>query len=318
MRAVICTRYGSADFLEIAQMDTPVPDKKDIIVRIHATTVSAGDIRVRQFRSPLLLWIPMRLVLGIRKPRNPVLGVELAGQVVDCGSEVTQFQRGDRVFALTGMRFGAHAEYIRLPESAQITRMPKGMAYEQAAALPYSGTSALCFLRRARIQPGQRILIYGASGAVGSTAVQLAAHYGAVVTGVCGPNNLQMVQSMGASKVIDYTKTVFHEQPERYDIIFDAVGKLSEKQAVPALVPGGTYITVDGQGMIRTTRDDLIYIRERAEAGEIWPVIDRYYTLDEVPDAHRYVEQGHKKGNVVIRVSTADTEGTDIVQPKKL
>ncbi|ANF97274.1 NAD(P)-dependent alcohol dehydrogenase [Paenibacillus bovis] len=309
MRAVICTRYGSADFLQLANLETPVPGKKDLIIRIHATTVSAGDIRVRKFQSPPLLWIPMRLVLGLQRPRNPVLGVEFAGEVVDCGSEVTQFQRGDRVFALTGMRFSAHAEYIRLPEHAQITHMPAGMEYEQAAALPYSGTSALCFLRRARIQPGQRVLIYGASGAVGTTSVQLAVYYGAIVTGVCGPDHVSLVREMGASEVLDYTQPSFREQLKRYDVVFDAVGKLPEKQALKVLVPGGTYITVDGQGMIRTTREDLVYIRERAEAGEIWPVIDRFYTLDEIPEAHRYVEQGHKKGNVVIRVQPPYSEG---------
>ncbi|RAP77298.1 NAD(P)-dependent alcohol dehydrogenase [Paenibacillus montanisoli] len=303
MKAIVCTSYGLPDVLQLAEVSKPSPKNNEVLIKIHATTVSAGDIRVRTFNSPLLFWLPMKIVLGFRKPRQPILGVELCGVIEEIGKDVKRFKKGDQVFALTGMKFGGYAEYTCLSENSVLVLKPKNMTYEEAVAIPFGGTSALYFLRKGSIQQGQKVLIYGASGSVGSSAVQLAKHFGAAVTGVCSTQNMELVNSLGADRLIDYTKDDFADGSEQYDIIFDAVGKISKAKCKGALTPNGKFVTVDGQGIAKVRSEDLLFLRELVEMGAIKSVIDRHYPLEQVPEAHRYVEKGRKKGNVVINIT---------------
>lgn len=302
MKAIVCTGYGVPEVLQLAEINKPVPKDHEVLVKIHATTVSAGDIRVRAFNSPPLFWLPMRMVLGFRKPRNPILGVELSGEVEEAGKSVTRYKKGDPVFALTGMKFGAYAQYVCISENGLLARKPDNASHEEAAAIPFGGTSALYFLRKGNISRGQSVLIYGASGSVGSAAVQLAKHFGAEVTGVSGTANRELVQSLGADHIIDYTAEDFTESGKRYDLVFDAVGKSSKAKCRQVLNPGGKFVTVDGQGMAKVRSEDMRLLKELVETEKLKPVIDRRYPLEQIPDAHRYAERGHKKGNVVIQV----------------
>ncbi|MCM3794557.1 NAD(P)-dependent alcohol dehydrogenase [Priestia megaterium] len=300
MKAMVWTKYGKPDVLQLQEVKKPIPKENEILIKIHATTVTSGDCRVRSFNSPLLLWLPMRIVLGLRKPRKSILGVELAGEVEDVGKNVTRFKKGDQLFVMTGMKFGGYAEYICLPEKGTIAVKPENVTCEEAASISFGGTTALHFFRKGNIQAGQKELIYGASGAVGTAAVQLASYYGAEVTGVCSAKNSELVKSLGADRVIDYQNENFTEKQEKYDLIFDAVGKIIKNQCKEALALNGRFVSVEGQGIAKVQTKDLLLLKKLMEEGQIKSVIDRCYSLEQIPEAHEYVETGHKIGNVAI------------------
>jgi NADPH:quinone reductase-like Zn-dependent oxidoreductase len=314
MKAIVCTKYGPPEVLQLKEVEKPTPKDNEVLINIHAAAVTVSDCIVRSGKVNILLWIPMRIFIGFRRPRKPVLGLELAGEIDAIGKDVKRFKKGDQIFALTGKRFGAYAEYaclpvdgVCMPQDSIMALKPSNVTYEEAAAVPSRATLALYFLKKGNILKGQKVLIYGASGGVGTFAVQLARYFGAEVTGVCSTTNLDLVKSLGVDKVIDYTKEDFTNRGESYDFIFDAVGKRysSKLQYKKALTPKGKYISVD-EGTPKLYLEDLILIEELVETGKIKPVIDRVYPLEHIVEAHHYVEQGHKKGNVVITVEHSD------------
>jgi NADPH:quinone reductase-like Zn-dependent oxidoreductase len=302
MKAIVCTRYGPPDVLRLTEVAKPTPRDNEVLVKIHATTVTSSDCIVRGFKLPISMWIPGRIALGLRGPRKPILGVELAGEIEAIGKRVGRFRVGERVFAFTGRGgFGGYAEYTCLPEDGLVALMPAGVTYEEVAATTFASL-AWHFLRKANVKKGHSVLVYGASGAAGTYAVQLAKYMGAEVTGVSSGANLELVRSLGADKVIDYTKEDFTERGELYDVIFDAIGKISKSSCKNALTPNGTYISINN-GNPWPRVEDLVLLMELVATKQIRSVIDRRYSLEQIPEAHRYVDEGHKKGNVVVNVS---------------
>jgi len=303
VKTVSLSGLGRSARLELVEVERPRPRKNELVIRIHATTVTSGDVILRNLA--FLIRIGMRLALG----RSRILGHELAGEIEAVGGEVTRFREGDEVFASTGYAGGAYAESICLPEAGTVALKPANLTYDEAAAVPVGGLTALHFLRQANIRTGQRVLIYGASGSVGTYAVQLARYFGAEVTGVCSTPNLEWVKALGADRVIDYTREDFSKSGETYDVVFDAVGKTSPSQRTTSLKKNGTYLSVTSPTSEKA--QDLVFLKELIEAGKLKPVIDRRYPLEQVAEAHRYVETGHKKGNVVLVVGHPDIPSPD-------
>jgi NADPH:quinone reductase-like Zn-dependent oxidoreductase len=319
MKVIVCTKYGPPEVLELREIEKPVPKDNEVLIKIHAITVTVGDSRIRGFKVPLSFWIPARLALGITGPRKPILGTELSGEIISTGNKVKRYKKSDMIFAYTGHDMGGYAEYICLPENYSMVIKPNNTTYEEAAAISFGGNTALHFLKKANIKKGQKVLIYGASGSVGTYAVQLAKYFGAEITGVCGTSNVQLVKSLGADKVIDYTKDDFSKNGQTYDVIFDTVGKSSFSKCVNSLKKEGIYlhaittpaVNIKGLCLITSKKrliggialpstENLIFLKELVETGKIKPVIDRIYPLEQIVEAHRYVDEGHKKGNVVI------------------
>jgi NADPH:quinone reductase-like Zn-dependent oxidoreductase len=327
MRAVVYDRYGPPEVLRLVDVERPVPKEDEVLVKIHATTVNRLDVHTREAnrRSGLAVSLLSRLVSGLRRPRQRILGTEFAGEVEGVGAAVRQFAVGDQVFGNSGLRFGAHAEFMCVREGGRIALKPAGMSFEEAAAISDGALNALWCLRGADVRKGQRMLIYGASGAIGTAGVQLAKYFGADVTAVCNTKNLELVRSLGADRVIDYTQEDFTKNGETYDFIFDAVGKHSFRRSRDSLRRGGCYLATDGfRNLIlalwtsrigdkrvvfqippRYAKQDLLFIKELIEAGRYRAVIDRSYPLEEVIEAARYVETEQKTGNVVLIVSHA-------------
>ena len=303
MKAIVCTGYGPPEVLQLREIAEPVPKRDEVLIKMHATSVTSSDCIVRSFNIHGPMSIPARLMLGVTRPRHSVLGLVVAGEVEAVGRDVSSFRVGDQVFGMEGFAFGAYAEYKCMRESGVLALKPVNLSYEQASAIPYGGLLAMRFLTTGNITSRQKVLVYGASGAAGTSAVQLAKHFGAEVTGVCGPTNQELVSSLGADVVIDYTKDDFTRMGERYDLILVAVGNRvhppSAADCRMALEPDGAYVSVD-QDLWRARTDELNELKQLAEAGTLKSVIDRSYPLEQMAEAHRYVDQGHKKGNVVI------------------
>jgi NADPH:quinone reductase-like Zn-dependent oxidoreductase len=309
MKAAICTKYGPPEVIKIGDVQKPVPKDNEILIRVIATTVQTGDCKLRDLTSvntsktnynPVVKFL-MRVMMGYNRPKNPIFGTELYGEIESVGRKATKHKAGDEVIVMTDVKMGAHAEYLVWPEGKLIIKKPSGMAPEQATALSFGGTTALCFLRKANIQKGQTILINGASGAVGSSAVQIAKYFGAIVTGVCGANNIELVKSIGADYAVDYAREPIGNGNMRYDVIFDAVGKTSKNICKNILKPGGKYITVLS-GIAMGKQEDLNFLKNLVEQNKYTVIIDRCYKFEEIVEAYSYVETGHKKGNVIIKL----------------
>jgi len=329
MKAIVSTEYGSPDVLKIKDVAKPTPKDNEILVKVYATSVNYGDLLARNFKAvtprtfnmPFFFWLPAKIAFGLSKPKITILGSELAGEVEAVGKDVTKFKAGDQIFAYLGMNMGANAEYVCLPETGTVALKPVNLSYEEAVTLPYGAIMATSLLEKANVQRGQKVLINGASGGIGSMAVQLAKHFGAEVTGVCGTPRLELVKSLGADKVIDYTKEDFTQNGETYDLIFDILGRSSFSKLKRSLTPNGIYLlasfkvkallqmqwtslTGSKQKVIcafaHETSESLDFVKKLVEEGKIKAIVDKSFQMEQAAEAHRYMEQGHKQGSVVI------------------
>jgi NADPH:quinone reductase-like Zn-dependent oxidoreductase len=324
MKAIVYTEYGEPEVLRMAEIEKPTPKDNEVLVKVHATSVSTGDVNLRNFVFvPKGLKLMARLMIGIRKPKKHVLGLEFAGEVVEIGQSVTRFKVGDKVFGLDGKQMGSYAQYKTVAEDVGITTMPANMSYEDVVGISNGALTAYTFLKKGNIQKGQKVLVNGASGSVGIAGVQIAKAFGAIVTAVCSGKNADLVKSFGADHVIDYTTTDFTQNGETYDLILDTIAKTPFEVCEKSLTPKGAYLAVAGgtkemrqslgngrrggkkviAGTSSESQDNLIFIKGLVEAGKLKPVIDRCYPLEEIVEAHRYVDSGRKKGNVIISVS---------------
>lgn len=326
MRAVIFKKFGTPEVLQLAEIEKPTPESNEVLVKIYATSVTAEDPKMRSFNHPPLLKLPVGLMFGFRKPKKPVLGIEFSGTVEAIGNKVSNFKTGDHVFGYTGLGFGAYAEYKCVPENGLIFFKPHNCSFEQSATLVNGPLSALAYLKKkGEVKKGDHVLIYGASGSVGTAAVQLARYFEATVTAVCSTRNIGLVKSIGANHVIDYTKENFTESDDRFDIIFDTIGKTTMKNSMKLLKPKGKYLLTEfGVSHILAAlytslfknkkvivaasnfywkKEDLIFLKEIVEAGHFRPVVDRCFRLEDIVEAHKYVETGHKSGNVAVSVN---------------
>jgi len=319
MKAIVFTKYGPPEVLLLKEVEKPTPKDNEVLIRIYGTTVTAGDTEIRGLKFPFAMRLLMRLGFGFIRPRKKILGQELSGVIEAVGKEVKLFKAGDQIFAASAFKFGAYAQYICLPSKYVMTKKPKNMSYEEAAAVITGGINALYYLRKGNIQSGQKVLIRGASGTIGTFGIQLAKYYGAEVTGIGNPNSLEMMKSLGADKVIDYTKEDFSKSGETYDVIFDVIGKSSFSEFIKSLKENGIYLlantgarkvrkllksgqkVITGKSLIYKT-EDLVFLRELIEAGKLKTAIGKRYSLEQIPEAHRYIEKGEKTGNIVITV----------------
>jgi len=321
MKAIIWTKYGPPEVLQLKEVEKPLPKNHEVLIKVNATTVTVGDCELRSLKGPILFRLPMRLYIGFSKPKRiTILGQELAGEIEAIGEDVTRFRKGDQVFGWTGLRLGAYAEYICFPEDGVLAIKPSNMTYEEATTLPVGGLEAVHFLRNSNIQSGEKVLINGAGGSIGTFAVQLARYFGAKVTAVDSTEKLDMLRSIGADQVIDYTQEDFTKSGETYDVIYDVIGKSSFSRSLDLLKQNGRYLLGNPGLSLRVrgrstsmrngkkvflwegsrTPDDINFLKQLIEAGKIKPVIDRRYPMEQIAEAHHYVETGQKKGNVVI------------------
>lgn len=326
MKAIVYERYGPPEVLQLKEVEKPTPKDNEVLIKTHATTVTSGDWRVRSLNVPAGFGLIMRLVFGVSRPKQPILGTELAGVIESVGKDVRKFKVGDHVFAFSDAAMGCHAEYKCMPQDGAIALKPANLTFDETAAISFGGTTALSFLRRGKLQRGESVLVNGASGGVGTAVVQLAKHFGADVTGVCSTANVELVRSLGASRVIDYTKEDFTQNGETYDVIVDTVGTAPFSRSKASLKEGGRLLMVLGglpdmlqipwvsmtsskkiiAGPATGRAEDLRFLAELAEAGEFKPVIDRRYPFEQIAEAHRYVDTGRKRGNVIITLEHDD------------
>ncbi len=309
MKAIVCTEYGPPEVLKLKEVEKPIPKDNEVCIEVYASAVTASDIFIRSSDLPIRFKIPMRLMLGITKPRQSIIGLVLAGEIESVGKDIKKFKPGDKVYGITGFGLGAYAEYKCMRETdstyGSLALKPSNLTFEESTAIAYGGLLALQYMEKGNIQRGQKVLIYGASGTSGTVAIQLAQYFGADTTGVCSTSNLEMVKSLGADKVIDYTKHDSIGLIEKYDFILDAVGKIKSSQfkiaCKKALTPDGKYVSID-DGKLLLDSNRLVKLKELVEAGHIRPVIDKIYPFDKIVAAHEYVGKGHKKGGVAITV----------------
>ena len=323
MKAIVATAYGSPDVLQLTEVPQPTPKEHEVLIRIHASTVTTGDYEVRSFKIAHFIWLPMRLLTGITRPRKGIFGQEFAGVIAAIGSKVTRFNVGDSVFGMTGVTLGAHAEYIALPENGMLALKPANMSYDEAASIPVGGLVAAAYLRKAAIQPGEKLLINGAGGSIGTLAVQLGRFYGAHVTAVDSAPKLALLRALGADHTIDYAQSDFTQSGETYDVILDVIGKSSFSGSLSVLNPNGRYllanprlapifrglwVSMTGSKKVIasapiSSAEELVYLKDLIESGKLKAVIDRRYPLEATAEAHRYVESGQKQGSVVITIA---------------